>query len=150
MKRLALALVLIALLLVLNSYHLVHHELYEAYPDSEAVIAGFEGTVSTGGKVVNLSHDSFYIVVTYGSESRMLKVLSDEDVAYGDRVRVLGLLHSDEIRPEKMMIYRKWSYYSIYIRSVIAIPLVLYLFFKYWTFDLRAMRFKRRGASEDA
>jgi fatty acid desaturase len=59
-------------------------------------------------------------------------------------VEVLGLLQRDALTPDKIIVYKKWSHYSIYIRSVFALPIVLYLFFTYWRFDLRGMRFQRR------
>ena len=66
-----------------------------------------------------------------------MRVLSDPSVERGDRVEILGLLQKDEITPEKIIVYKKWSYYSIFIRLAIAIPIVAYVFFRYWTFDLR-------------
>jgi hypothetical protein len=142
MRRLVLAVVIISLLLLLNTYHYLNHELHEEYPGNEEVVEGVTGKVSIGGVVVN--SNEFYILVEHGSKSRVIRVLSDLDVEKGDRVEVLGLLQKDEITPEKIIVYRKWSYYSIFIRSAIAIPLVAYVFFKYWTFDFRQMRFRRR------
>jgi hypothetical protein len=137
-------LILITCLLLLNSYHYLNHELYEEYPGNEAVINGFEGTVSIGGTVTYASPESFDIQVTPGSPGRIVKVLSAEHVDSGDRVEVLGLLQRDALTPDQIIVYKKWSYYSIYIRSVFVLPIVLYLFFSYWTFDLQLMRFRRR------
>ena len=144
MKRLILAIGIISLLLLLNTYHYLNHELYEEFPDEEDVIEGFEGVVSIYGTVINKSYDGFYILIEHGPKSKIVKVLSNLDVEEGDRVEVLGLLQSNAITPEKIIVYKKWSYYSIFIRSAIAIPIVLYVFFKYWTFDFKEMKFRRR------
>ena len=144
MKRLILAIVIILLLLLLNTYYYLNHELYEEYPDNEDVIKGFEGKVSIYGTVVNRSYDGFYILIEHGPKSKILKVLSDLDVEKGDRIEVLGSLQKDVITPEKILVYKKWSYYSIFIRSALAIPIVVYVFLKYWTFDFREMEFRRK------
>jgi len=86
----------------------------------------------------------FIILIEHGPKSKIIKVLSDLDVDDGDRVEILGVLQKGEITPENIIVYKKWSYYSIFIRSAIAIPIVVYVFFKYWTFDFRKMKFKRR------
>lgn len=144
MKRLILAIVIISLLLLLNTYYYLNHELYEEYPDNEDIIEGFEGKVSVYGTVVNRSYDGLYILIEHGSKSKILKVVSDLDVESGDRVEVLGLLQKDEITPEKIIVYRKWFYYSVFIRSGIAVPIIVYVFLKYWTFDFKKMKFRRR------
>ena len=91
------------------------------YPDNEDVIKGFKGKVSIYGTVINKGYDGFYILIEHGPKSKIVKVLSDLDV--------------DTL--EKIIVYKKWSYYSIFIRPAIAIPIVVYVFFKYWTFDLK-------------
>lgn len=100
--------------------------------------------VSIYGIVINKSCDGFYILIEHGPKSKIIKVLSNLDVDNGDRVEILGVLQKDEITPEKIIVYKKWSYYSIFIRSAIAIPIVVYVFFKYWTFDFKEMKFRRR------
>jgi hypothetical protein len=145
MKRLALALLFVSLILVLNTYHYLNHDQYEEYLDEEDVIKGVEGTVSIYGTVINKSNDGFTLRIRYESESKILNVLSPEIVDSRDRVEVLGVLEGDEIIPEKIIVYKQWSYYSLYIRSVIGLFLVVYLFFTYWTFDIGGMRFRRRN-----
>lgn len=144
MKRLVIAIVLSILLISLNTYYYLYHEKYEEYPGNKEVIEGITGEVSIGGTVISKDSDSFYILVKHGHKSKTIKVLSDLNVEKGDRVEVLGLLQQNKIVPEKTMVYKKWSYYSIFIRSALAIPIVAYTFFKYWSFDLREMKFRRK------
>jgi|Deesub1362A_J573_1020465.scaffolds.fasta_scaffold02594_5 hypothetical protein len=147
MKRLVLTIVLLTTLISLNTYYYLYHEKHEEYPGNEEVVEGFTGKVSIGGTVITvIGKDSsgFYILVEHGHKSKTIKILSNFNVEKGDKVEVLGLLHQDKITPEKIMVYKKWSYYSIFIRSALAIPIVAYVFLKHWRFDLRDMRFKRR------
>lgn len=65
MKRLTLAIAIISLLLLLNTYYYLNHKLYEEYPDEEDVIEGFEGMVSIYGTVINKSYDGFYILIAW-------------------------------------------------------------------------------------
>ena len=144
MKRLLLASIFISLLLILNTYHYSNHELYEAYPNNEDVIDGFEGNVSICGTVINKSPDGFTLRIRYESESKIVNVLSPVNVEGGDSVEVLGLLQRDEIITEKIIVYRQWSYYSVFIRSVIALPIVVYQFFIYLIFYFIGLKFRRR------
>jgi hypothetical protein len=146
-RRVVLASLLISLLLLLSTCYYLNHEQHEEYPGKEEVIRGFEGKVSIDGEVINKSSDSFYILIKRGAESRILEVKSGVEIETGDRVEVLGILYQDEIVPERMIVYKKWSHRLIFIRSAIAIPIVAYIFLRYWTFDLKGMRFRRR---EDA
>jgi hypothetical protein len=67
MKRFVLGSLLVACLLVLSTYHYLNYDLHEAYPETEEVINGAEGTVSVGGTVVHSSAEAFALRLTYGS-----------------------------------------------------------------------------------
>ena len=62
-------------------------------------------------------------------------------VASGDKVEVLGVLTGDELIPEEMIVSTKWAHHAIYLRSLLGLALVLFVFVKYWTFDRRRLRF---------
>ncbi|RLI78676.1 hypothetical protein DRP04_09870 [Archaeoglobales archaeon] len=143
MKRLIISFKIVFLLLILCTYYYFNHELHE-YPDNEDVINGFEGKVHVYGTVTNKTQDCFYILIEHGKDAKILKVVSSLDVAGGDRMEILGELKNGVLTPEKTIVYKKWSYYSIFIRSAISIPIVIYVFFKHWSFDLSEFRFKRR------
>jgi len=88
----------------LPTRHAVNHAPYERYPDNEAVIFDTccDGPVSVSvhGTVLHTSDDGFTVRITHGSASKLLKVLSPgaPPVARGDKVEVLGVRHSDELR----------------------------------------------------
>ena len=71
MKRLILFTVTISLLLLLNAYYYLYHELHEEYPGNEDAIEGLEGKVSIYGTVVNRSHNEFYVLVDHEFEIRL-------------------------------------------------------------------------------
>ncbi len=145
-RRITLAVIVLSLIILLSAYYYTNHEMHEEYPDNEDVVEGFKnGVVSVHGFVINRTDGGFYILIEYRGKERVIEVMSDLDVGRDDRVEVLGYLKDDRIFPEKIIVYRKWSYYSIFIRSAIAIPIVLYFFFKYWRFDFGEMMFRRRN-----
>ena len=67
MNRLLLGTLLVACLLVLSTYHYLNHDLHEAYPETEDVINGVEGTVSVYGTVVHRSDEAFTLRLTHGA-----------------------------------------------------------------------------------
>ena len=64
-------------------------------------------------------------------------------VASGDKVEVLGMLNGDELIPQEMIVSTKWSHHAIYLRSLLGLALVLFVFSRYWTFDRGNLRFTR-------
>ena len=131
MNRFVLCSILVACLLVLSTYHYLNHDRHEAYPENEEVINGVEGTVSVSGTVVDRSDEAFTLRLT---------IISLVPVASGDKVEVLGVL-GDELIPEEMIISTKWSHHAIYLRSLLGLALVLFVFARHWTFDRRSLRF---------
>jgi hypothetical protein len=123
------------------SYHAVYHDLHETYPGTEDVINGVGGTVSVHGTVVATSQDNFTLQLTHGSASKIITIISPVLVARGDKVEVLGVRNSAELVPETMIVSRQWSHYAVYIRSVAGLAITFVVFFRYWTFDSRALQF---------
>jgi len=146
--------VFVTCLLLLMSYHAVNHAPYETYPDNEAVIFDTccDGpvSVSVSGTVLDTSDRWFTVRITHGSASKLLRVLSPgvPPVAAGDKVEVLGVRHSDELVPETMIVSKQWSHYAVYLRSVAGLAITLVVFFRYWTFDFRALQFRRSEKGE--
>lgn len=146
-RRILAAILALSLLLLLDAYYYLNHELHEEYPGNEEVIKGVEGLVSISGQVSGIFPGSFYLLVKHGSESIIIGALSGVEVSEGDMVEVLGTLRDGGIIPDKIIVQENWAYRSIFLRSILAVPIVLYLFFRSWTFDFRKMGFRRR---EDA
>ena len=149
MNRLLLGSILVACLLLLSTYHYLNHDLHKAYPENEEVIYGADGTVSVGGTVVHRSDEAFTLRLTHGSKSKIITVISPVSVASGDKVEVLGMLKGDELIPEEMIVSTKWLHHAIYLRSLLGLVLVLFVFVKYWTFDRRSLRFAPKRKQEE-
>ncbi len=140
MRRIVVLCVCLSLLTLLMGYYALTYEEHKEYPTNEEVVRGVEGTVSIGGVVIGAET----IRIEYGSSEKEIIVHSDDAMNKGDFVEILGVLHGNEIVPEKIIVYEKWSYYGIFIRSAIVIPIMLYLFFRYWIFDTAEMIIRRR------
>jgi len=149
MNRLLLGSVLVACLLVLSTYHYLNHDLHKAYPETEDVINGVEGTVSVGGTVVHSSGEAFTLRLTHGSASKIITIISPMPVASGDKVEVLGMLKGNELIPEEMIVSTKWAHHALYLRSLLGLALVLFVFVRYWTFDRRRLRFTPKRKQEE-
>jgi len=128
---------------VLSTYHYLNHDRHEAYPENEEVINGVEGTVFVGGTVIAAGSDAFTLRLTQGSASKVITIISPAPVASGDKVEVLGMLNGDELIPQEMIVSTKWSHHAIYLRSLLGLALVLFVFSRYWTFDRGNLRFTR-------
>jgi len=152
MNRFMIGSVLVACLLVLCTYHAVYHNLHKEYPGNEEVINGIEGTVSVYGTVIAVGEELFTLRLTHGSTSRLITVLSPVLVASGDKVEVLGVINGDELTliPEDMIVLKRWSYHAVYLRSVVGLAIAMIVFFRYWTFDVRSLRFSRRSRRDGA
>ena len=149
MKRLVAAFLLISLVLLLTTYHYQNHDQYEAYPGNEAVIAGTVGTVSVYGTVIATGDGTFTLRLTQGSASKVVQVVSSISVASGDKVEILGVIQGDELIPEKIIVSKACAYYAIYVRSLLGLVLVVFVFFRYWSFDVRCLRFTKRREKEE-
>lgn len=144
MKRLLLGTVFVLILLSLCTYHWQYCDLYQLPENKDVVSGDYTGQkVSLFGAVSD--KDNFSIIIQHGSKSREIEVLSASEVDVGDRVEVLGVMEdADTVDAEEVMVYEGWSYNLIFIRSAFAIPILILVFFRYWSFSLREFRFRRR------
>lgn len=144
MKRLLLGIVFMLILLSLCTYHWQYCDLYQLPENEDVVSSDYTGQkVSLFGVVSD--ENNFSIKIHYGSKSREIEVLPPVEVDKGDMVEVLGVMRDANIvDAEEVIVYDKWSYNSIFIRSAFAIPILAVVFFSYWSFSLREFRFRRR------
>ncbi len=143
MKRIIIGVLLIFVLLSLCTYHWLYNDVHQDYPETEDVIMDANRFVGSKISVYGVFNGEG-LVISHGGDSKVLEVQSLSEVERGDRVEVLGLLEDEStVDAEKVIIYPKWTYYSIFIRSVVAIPLVLLVFFRNWSFSSE-FRFRRR------
>ena len=63
----------------------------------------------------------------------------------GDIAEIYGIYDGKyHITAKKINISPRWKYDLIYIRSIPAIPFVIYLFFRKWRFNFKKLIFERR------
>ncbi len=63
----------------------------------------------------------------------------------GDTIDVIGVFHdTNQITATELWVYHPWDVALLYLRSLLAIPFVFYLFFRTWRWDTATWRFERR------
>jgi len=63
----------------------------------------------------------------------------------GDRIDVIGVVHEKRhIIASSLRVIEPWELALVYVRSLLAIPFVLYLFFTTWTLNTTIWCFDRR------
>ena len=67
------------------------------------------------------------------------------NIKKGDLIDVIGIIDGkNHVTAEKIWLKEPWKVDLIYIRSLPAIPFVLFLFFRTWNFNSKTRRFERR------
>lgn len=80
------------------------------------------------------------------AEPLTLRMTADIDVEEGDTIQVYGILRPNRrIEPINIVNRRSGDRTSLLAISVLGLLLTLGLFFRWWRFDLNAIRFYRRG-----
>jgi len=148
LNRAFIGLAVVVFLFMLSFYYYVNHENHRAYPGRSAVISGFEGVVVVSGFVSGFDEDGFRLYIQDRGRGMDVQVLSDAVVGIGDGVEVLGVLHGGVLVPERLLIYGRWSFLAVYLRSALAFPFVLFYFFRYWFFDFDRLVFVRREVKD--
>lgn len=150
-KRLILGFILILLLIAIMMYYSLDHNNHD--PDFQYILDHFEEfnttKVTLTGEVKNVdkTNNTLLIEVSEPTE-RIILVGTTEPLnttQLGDIVEAYGILTSKtHMTAEKLLIYERWKYDLIYLRSLPAIPFALYLFFRTWRFNPDTRRFERR------
>jgi hypothetical protein len=150
-KRLILGIILIFMLFSLMLYYNLEHNNHD--PETQYILNHFEQFNTTkvclSGQVKNVDKTNNTILIQVNQTPQGIILASTTEslntTQPGDIVEVYGVLTSrNSITAEKLLIYQRWKYDLIYIRSLPAIPFVLYLFFRTYSFNLDTFRFERR------
>lgn len=104
-------------------------------------------------KKINETNKTMIVIIDEIPYSYPLVELNINNLVYnissfkkGDLIDIIGILDGkDHVIVKKIWINDQWKNALIYIRSIFAIPFVLYLFFKAWIFNWKKMRFDRRN-----
>ena len=148
--RVALALPLVSVLLFLCIYHEMNWEHHLEYPSIKDIVSDYpehlNEPIAIAGRVVHTDKSNFDLLLDYDGKEAIFSIWSEVSVQEGDRVEVLGALGPDyHVAAEKIIVYKKWKYYWVNIRSALAIPLLLFILLRNWRLDIRQLRLIRRG-----
>jgi hypothetical protein len=142
---------LLLILFLLCAYHQTNYKYYREYPSVKMITSDYPKyigeTASISGEVVGMHSTTFQLLERCGDKNAIFTVLpnSHVDVDVGDNVEVLGTLNTDyQIYAEKMIISKRWKHDFVYIRSFIALILLVLIFMRNWKFDIKRMEFVRR------
>jgi hypothetical protein len=103
-------------------------------------------TISFSITVEKTYPGGFYLYYgRYQGKNIYYKVNSSQEVDTGDKVYFLGIMEpANQIISTKMIIIKKWSYYSLILRSLVAFVILILIFNKYWYFNHEKREFRRR------
>lgn len=164
-QRLIIGIILIIALAVLCAYYATHYENHLKYPSYGAILSDYpqQEVVNVGGTVTQIDADGFQIKENYHGQIITMKVITDNSesnitqsrynstsintpISVNDRVSVVGVLgpHNQIVSVQKMEITDYWNYIFLLLRSFLALLVLVYVFNRYWHFDLENFEFRRR------
>jgi hypothetical protein len=121
-------------------------------PGIKYILHNFEKFNNTkillGGRVTgfNVTNHEISFLVPVKPWYMIVKVPSDEELPQvGDHVEIYGLLDGrTHVTAERILVSSNWENNLIYYRSYLAIPFVLFIFFRIWRFNIKKFMFERR------
>jgi len=149
--RLLLGSLLLLLLLSLMVYYTLEHNYHE--PDPQYILNHPEDFVNTKvlftGEITNVDRNNRTLLVRVTSApDGIIQVTTTEPLTQthpGDVVEMYGTLTSrNQMNAESLLIFPQWKKDLIYLRSLPAIPFVLYIFSRAYRFNPNTYRFERR------
>lgn len=149
-NRAIIAISLILILFLLCAYHQANYEYHREYPSVKNIVFDYskyiDETASISGEVVGVYSTTFQLIDKCNDKNIIFTVLPDSnvdvDIDMGDKVEVLGTLNQDyQISAEKIIVTKKWKLEFVFIRSFIAIILLIFVFMMNWKFDFKRIGF---------
>ena len=150
-QRLILGILLILMLFTLMLYYSLDRHTHE--PSTYYILTHYEEFTTTNVQLdgvvqhVDATNNTLLVRVD-GSFKEGILVSTTEPVQTvhpGDRIELYGHFTSpNQLTAEKILIYEQWSYTLIFLRSLLAIPFVMYLFFRSYRFNPDTWWFERR------
>jgi hypothetical protein len=152
-KRLIAGIVMTVLLVLLLLYSGLEYNNND--PTIEYILDNVEQfnntLISFSGTIENINTTNQQIIVSFPTTSETVKVTLTslpDTIIKGNHVEILGILDDNyHVSAEKIIIRERWKSDLIIIRSLPAIPFVLYLFFRKWQFNKKTCRFEPRDTN---
>ena len=152
-KRLVMGILLTIILILLMLYSSLEYNNKEF--DILYIFENFEkydDKIIIAGEIVEINQTSQILTIYLMDPPYSLKKIKTDNIEFkgyipgkGDIVEILGIEDEDNnVIAEKMLISQRWKHDLIFIRSLPAIPFVLFLFFRSWRFNRKTFRFEMR------
>jgi hypothetical protein len=151
-KRKILAIILITTIILLMIYHSLEHskkefDIFYIFENSKSP----DNRTLVTGEIIEINYTKKTIIVRSSDPPYSLKKIKIQNIEFidykpkkGDITEILGVENEEKnITAEKMLVFERWKHDLIYIRSIPAIPIALYLFFRTWNFNKKTSRFER-------
>jgi uncharacterized protein YxeA len=115
----------------------------EKYNDTEISFTAYVGRINETNNSIHVSiQEKPY---TYPRVELNTGNLDITNIKKGDLIDVIGIVDGkNHIRATKIWLNEPWKEDLIYIRSLPAIPFVLFLFLRTWKLNINTLRFERR------
>jgi len=149
--RLILGSLLILLLFTLMLYYSIDRHNHE--PSTYYILSHYEEFTTTNVQLngvvhnVDSTNNTLLVRVDVSFKDGILVSTTEplQTVHPGDQIELYGHFTSrNHLTAEKLLIYEQWNYTLIFIRSLLGVPFVMYLFFRSYRFNPDTWRFERR------
>ena len=149
-KRIMLGIILALILFSLMIYSNMEYNNND--PGIRYILENFDKFNNTkiffGGRIteVNVTNHEISFPVPVRPWLMNVKIPNSEELPQeGDLVEIYGVLDGrSHVTAEKILVSENWEYNLIFYRSYLAIPFVLFIFFRTWRFNIKKFRFERR------
>lgn len=149
-KRLITGIFLLATLISILTYSGLETNNHD--PSIEYILDNFENykntQISFKGVIEKVNTTNKQLTISIPRTQYLIEVKTDtitETMKPNNQIEILGILNGKyHVSAEKTLVVEKWKADLVIIRSIPAIPLALYLFFRTWRFNKKTYRFKRR------
>lgn len=140
--------IILALIVTLCAYYASEYENNLEHPSYRAILSDYPKgeVVHVYGSVVRNYPGGYEIQQIYYDRVVIMQIVSESPVAVGDRVDLLGVLGPEYTitSVEKIYVNQMWKYYFMILRSFLVLIFLIFIFFRYWSFDTEKSVFRRR------
>ena len=147
-KRILAGMILLILLVSLCIYHAAEYENNLEYPSYEAILTDppLGALVYVYGTVNQQYSGGFDIQQDYNNQLVTMHINSEKSPPKNKYVNLIGVLGPDHqiISIKEIHVTEAWKDNFILLRSLIALIFLLYIFHRYWYFQLKRFEFWRR------
>lgn len=153
-KRISVGILLIIILMGLCIHYAYEYEKHLKHPSYGAILSDYpQGeVVNVGGTVTHIYGDSFQIEENYHGQIVSMNTLNSSTIIKNhtlspkDKVSMVGVLGPDNqiVSVQEIDVTDYTAYILLLFRSFLALAFLIYIFNRYWHFNLENFQFRRR------